>query len=81
MRIIEFGTRRFGLNAAKAYFQKLESRFRDIAENHEQFPKVEHIRPGYRRSVCGAHSIYFRMSEQSVEIIRILGRQSFNDPG
>lgn len=66
--------------AAKAYFQKLESRFQDIAEHHEQFPKVEHIRPGYRRSVCGAHAIYFRVTVQTIEIIRILGRQSFNAP-
>ena len=35
---------------------------------------VQHIRKGYRRSVCGVHSIYYRIEEEVI-IVRILGRQ------
>ena len=37
---------------------------------------VQHIRKGYRRSVCGVHSIYYRIEEEEVIIVRILGRQA-----
>tara|TARA_R110000772_G_scaffold164321_1_gene275735 strand:- start:124 stop:321 length:198 start_codon:yes stop_codon:yes gene_type:complete len=36
------------------------------------YPAVDHIRPDYHRSVCGAHSIYYRIEAQGVEIMRIL---------
>jgi toxin ParE1/3/4 len=39
------------------------------------FPAVDHIREGYRRSVCGKHSIYFRLADNGLEIMRILGQQ------
>ncbi len=42
------------------------------------YPAVDHIRVGYRRSVCGAHSIYYRIEGEGVEIIRIIGRQDLN---
>ena len=43
--------------------------------NRSLYPVVDHIRPGYRRSVCGAHLIYYRIDAQSVEIVRILKHQ------
>ncbi|MCW5784128.1 MAG: hypothetical protein KIT39_12515 [Nitrospirales bacterium] len=33
------------------------------------------MRAGYRRSVFGRHSIYYRIDEQGVEIMRVLRRQ------
>ena len=43
------------------------------------FPAVDHIRVGYRRSVCGAHSIYYRIEGKGIEIIRIIGRQDIDE--
>ena len=70
-----YGLERFGPAQSERYHEALKERFQEIADYPLQFPAVEHIRPGYRRSVCGAHSIYYRIEYQSVVIVRILSRQ------
>ena len=43
-------------------------------------PSVDHIRDGYRRSVCGVGSIYYRLNDKLVvKIMRVLGRQDAYD--
>jgi len=49
--------------------------FERIAQAPLSFPSVDHIRPGYRRAVCGVDSIYFRQNDDMVEIMAILGGQ------
>jgi toxin ParE1/3/4 len=51
----------------------LHNRFEELARSPELYQSVDYIRKGYRRSVCRAHSIYQRLQEDSVEIVRILG--------
>ena len=46
-----------------------------LAEHPLFYPAVDHIRPGYRRSVCGVHSIFYRIDGENVEIMRILKKQ------
>ena len=46
-----------------------------IAESPYLSQAVDHIREGYRRSVCGKHSIYYRITEQGAENMRVLGPQ------
>jgi len=60
---------------ADTYFDRLFMRFDEIAAHPQLFMRVDDIRKGYRRSVIGAHSIYYRMQDNGVEIMRILGRQ------
>jgi toxin ParE1/3/4 len=63
------------LEQAERYRDYLKARFQELADNPRQYPKVDHIRQGYRRSVCGSHSIYYRIENQGVAIMRILGGQ------
>lgn len=49
-----------------------------IADQPYLFPSVDFIREGYRRSVCGADSIYFRIENNAVEIMAIIGRLDFD---
>ena len=37
---------------------------------------MDHIRSGYRRSVYGVHSIYYRAEAAGILIVRVLGRQN-----
>jgi toxin ParE1/3/4 len=37
------------------------------------------IREGYRRSVCGSESVYYRIVGETVEIMAIIGRQEVDD--
>jgi toxin ParE1/3/4 len=53
----------------------LIARFEELAENPRLWQAVGHIRPGYRRSVYGRHSIYYRIAPDTIVIMRILGRQ------
>ena len=42
-------------------------------------PTVDEIREGYRRSVCGVDSIYYRVEGGIVEIMAILGQQDVDE--
>jgi toxin ParE1/3/4 len=75
LQISLYGLRQFGTRQARMYHARLVNRFKELAKTPELYQPVEHIRKGYRRSVCGAHSIYYRVHENLVEIVRILGAQ------
>jgi toxin ParE1/3/4 len=68
-----YGLQQFGAQQARVYHTRLIIRFDELAKSPELYQPVEHIRNGYRRSVCGTHSIYYRVHENTVEIVRILG--------
>lgn len=75
-RLFLFGIDRFGASQATKYLDGLETRLEHIASSPATYPDVAHIRAGYRRSVYGVHSIYFReLDNHSVEITRIIGRE------
>jgi len=79
IRIHQRGVRQFGEAQADLYFRKFFRRFEELAYNPLLYPAVDNIRAGYRRSVCGVDSIYYRINGQDVEIMRILGRQDVED--
>lgn len=70
-----FGVVTFGLEQAEAYVAGLEARFERLAEYPLRYPSIDHVRSGYRASVYGSHTIYYRTDEDGVLIVRILGRQ------
>jgi toxin ParE1/3/4 len=43
------------------------------------YPAVDDISEGYRRSVCGVDSIYYRIEGETVEIMAIIGRQDLEE--
>jgi toxin ParE1/3/4 len=77
-RIYKRGLAEHGETQADAYYDAFFRRFERIAEQPYLYPSVEHIRSGYRRSVCGVDSIYYRIVEDAVEIMRIIGRQDID---
>lgn len=70
-----FGLLNFGLIQADAYVDGLEERFEQIAAQPDLYPAIDHLKPGYRLSVYQSHSIYYRVDESGVLIIRILRNQ------
>ena len=70
-----FGLLNFGLIQADAYADGLEERFEQIAAQPDLYPAIDHLKPGYRLSVYQSHSIYYRVDESGVLIIRILRNQ------
>ncbi len=75
-RIYNYGVEHWGEAAADKYYRALFDRFEEIAERPNSYPAVDDIRKGYRRSVCGVDSIYYRVDDDGiVEIMAILGNQ------
>ena len=64
---------------ADRYYEAFIKRFEELAEAPRKYQAVDHIREGYRRSVCGVDGIYYRLSGDMVEIMRILGQQDINE--
>ncbi len=75
MGIALFGDEHFGIDQSNRYRDQLKQRFSMLAEQPLLYSAVDHIRQGYRRSVCGVHSIFYRIDGENVEIMRILNKQ------
>jgi toxin ParE1/3/4 len=73
--IYQWGFVQYGLQKADYYLQKMFDAFEKIAKHPLSYPSVDYIRQGYRRRICGSHSIYYRMIDDTAEIMTILGRQ------
>jgi len=78
-RIYRRGVLEFGEAQADQYFDAFFERFAELAEQPSLYQAVDEIRKGYRRSVCGSDSIYYRVVGDMVEIMRILGQQDVNE--
>ena len=77
LNIAYFGMVQFGVAQSERYRDKLYQRFQELAETPLLYPAVDHIRQGYRRSVCGSHSVYYRIHTDYVEIMRVIGQEDF----
>jgi toxin ParE1/3/4 len=73
--IFEYGLDTFGKKAAMDHQNNLIRHFEDLAKFPLHYQAVDHIRKDYRRSVCGVHTIFYRIDDDHITIIRILGRQ------
>ncbi|MBO0353161.1 type II toxin-antitoxin system RelE/ParE family toxin [Muricauda ruestringensis] len=79
IRIHQYGVQRFGMAQADKYFETFFEYFQIIAEQPYSFESVDHIKKGYKRCVCGSDSIYYKLNNDLVEIIAIIGSQDFNN--
>ncbi|WP_318344388.1 type II toxin-antitoxin system RelE/ParE family toxin [Flagellimonas baculiformis] len=79
IRIHHYGIQKFGISQADKYFDTFFEYFDMIAQRPYSFESVDYIKKGYRRCVCGADSIYFRMNGDIVEIMAIVGRQDLDN--
>lgn len=73
--ILDQGIDQYGVDAALTYFDDLECRFAEVAANPLRYPAVDYIAVGYRRTICGIHSVYYRIGDNEVIIVRILNKQ------
>jgi toxin ParE1/3/4 len=74
-RIYYWGFRKYGEAAADKYYSVFFERFEQLADQPFSYPPVDHIRKDYRRSVCGIDTIYYRVVDDTAEIMNVLGRQ------
>ena len=79
IRIHQYGVEKFGMAQADKCFNSFFEYFEIIAERPFSFESVDFIKKGYRRCVCGVDSVYFRVNENFVEIMTIIGRQDLSE--
>lgn len=79
IRIHHYGIKKFGMAQADNYFDSFFNYFDSIAKRPFSFESVDYIKKGYRRCVCGVDTIYFRVNEDCVEIMAIVGRQDLKN--
>jgi len=79
IRIHHFGTEKFGVTQADKYFDSFFDYFEIIAQRPFSFEAVDYIKKGYRRCPCGSDSIYYRINENRVEIMAIVGMQDLKN--
>ena len=78
-RIHKYGVEKFGMIIADKYFDSLFENFDIIAENPFYFESVDYIKAGYRRCVSGSDSIYYKVNNNIVEIMAIIGKQDLKN--
>ena len=79
IRIYPYGIKKFGMIQADKYFDSFFEYFDIIAQQPFSFESVNFIKKGYRRCVCGADTIYFKINNNTVEIMAIIGRQDLKN--
>lgn len=79
IRIHHYGVKKFGIVQADKYYDSFFEYFEIIAQRPLSFESVDFIKKGYRRCVCGSDSIYYKINNDIVEIMTIIGRQDLNN--
>lgn len=79
IRIHHFGVKIFGITQADKYFDAFFDYFEIIAERPFAFESVDYIKAGYRRCSCGSDTIYYRINDNIVEIMAIVGMQDLKN--
>ena len=77
-RIYSYGLKTFGEKQADLYLDQLLDCFETIVDSPFSFVSVDNIYPGHRRCVCGVDSVYYRIGNDFIEIVAIVGRQELN---
>ncbi len=79
IRIHHFGVKKFGITQADKYFDSFFDYFEIIAQRPFSFESVDYLKEGYRRCPCGSDTIYFRINDNMVEIMAIVGMQDLKN--
>ncbi len=79
IRIHHYGVKKFGITQADQYYETFFDYFDIIAQRPYAFESIEYIKKGYRRCVCGSDCIYYRINEEIVEIMAIVGMQDLKN--
>ena len=79
IRIHHYGVEKFGKEQADYYFETFFQYFDIIAQSPHSFQSVDYIKKDYRHCICGSDSIFYRVKDEVVEIMAIIGRQDLDN--
>ncbi len=79
IRIHHYGIDKFRMAQADKYFDSFFEYFNIIAQRPFSFESIDFIKTGYRRCACGSDIIYYKINNDTVEIMTIIGRQDLKN--
>lgn len=79
IRIHHYGVEKFGVEQADKYFNSFFDYFKIISDRPYAFESVDFMKSGYRRCACGSDTIYYKINQDTVEIMTIVGNQDLGD--
>ncbi len=79
IQIHQYGAMKYGIVQADKYFNSLFECFDTIALRPFSFQQVNFTNSGYRRCVCSSDKIYYKINNNAVEIMVIIGRQDLKN--
>ena len=62
----------FGEDKADAYLLGLDEKFHLLASNPELGRHIDHVRAGYLRFEFVSHSVFYRTTDDGIQIVRVL---------
>lgn len=61
---------------ADKYYDDLLGHFDALCDNPYLYRAVEEIRAGYRRSVCGKHTVFYQIADNAVRVMALVKREN-----
>ncbi|HWI86796.1 MAG TPA: type II toxin-antitoxin system RelE/ParE family toxin [Sphingomonas sp.] len=75
--IAEFGTERWGEDAARNYARTIHSKLAQLT-NYPNMGMADEHHPGFRRLITGSHIAFYELRDDVILIVRVLhGSQEF----
>ena len=75
IRIHQYGVEKFGVRKADEYFNNFFECFELISQRPFSYEAIDYIKKDYRKCKCGVDTIYFKLNDEDVEIMAIIGKQ------
>lgn len=63
---------RWGDEQARIYVAEMRERIKSLSKFPLRYPEFGPERPGLRKMGCGSHSVFYRVTDERIEIVRIL---------
>lgn len=79
IRIYHYGVDKFGMTQADKYFDSFFKYFNIISHQPYVFESIDYIKKGYRRCACGSDCIYYKIEDDIVKIMAIVGSQDLSN--
>ncbi len=70
--IWDYTVTEWGIEQAEKYVRELYAEMERQATEHSTSINISDVRPGYRKKKSGSHVIFFKLTNEGIDIIRIL---------
>jgi toxin ParE1/3/4 len=70
--IWDYTADRWGLDQAETYIRRLWNDIQTVADNPSLGRECIEVRPGYRKYPSGSHVLFYRLTDDGIDVVRIL---------